>query len=71
MLSNISSSGKQNVRSEGDENYRSPNGRLVGLGSQRINDEEKSDEMKSIDNHERGGVSINMNENHIGVEINQ
>ena len=71
MLSNIASSGERNVRSEGDESYRSPNGRLVGLGSQSINDEEKSDGMKSIDNHERGGVSINMNENHIGVEINQ
>ena len=71
MLSNIASSGEQNVRREGDENYRSPNGRLVGLGNQTINDQEKSDGMTSFDNHECGGVSISMNENHIGVEINQ
>ena len=70
-LSNLASSGEENVRIEGDENYRSPNGRLVGLGSHIINDEEKSDGMKSFDNHESGGVSIRMDENHIGVEINQ
>lgn len=64
-------SGEQNVRNERGESYRSPNGRLVGLGSEIINDEEKSDGMKSFDNHESGGVSIRMDENHIGVEINQ
>ena len=74
VLSNSNSLEEQNYGYEEDEFTQSPNGRLANVIGKKHKPSEKNDEIRPSNDGcggNEGGVRIRMNENHVGVEIDQ